>query len=270
MNSLGRLQGKTAVITGGANGIGRATSNVFARNGAKVVVADIAELAGEQTVRAITSSGGDAVFCRLDASSRADNEAAMNYAVERFGSLDILVTSAGINNAGVNQDVSVASSFLSADPVSDFIAVPQEEWSRVINVNLTGTLHAIQYAAEKMRERGGAIVTIASIASKLPHGGQLSYCVSKAGVWMLTKWAAKALVSAGIRVNAVGPGVTDTNFASSIHNHPELYDLAIGQIPMKRLASPEEIANGVLFLASDEASYVTGEMLHVDGGFYTD
>jgi NAD(P)-dependent dehydrogenase (short-subunit alcohol dehydrogenase family) len=142
----------------------------------------------------------------------------------------------------------------------------------VLAVNLTGTLLAVQAAARRMADRGtgGSIITIASIAAKQPEAGTPSYSVSKAGVWMLTKFASAKLSPVGIRVNAIGPGFVDTNMTKIVHAVPELEQRVMAGIPMGRFGRVEEIANTALFLASDESSYTTGEIFHVDGGFYTE
>jgi len=142
----------------------------------------------------------------------------------------------------------------------------------VLDVNLTGTFLALQSAARRMLDTGrrGSMITIASIAAKVPEAGTPSYGVSKAGVWMLTKQAARALAPAGIRVNAIGPGFIETNMTRIVHEIPEAEERIMANIPMGRMGTPREIANTALFLASDESSYFTGEILHPDGGFYTE
>ena len=152
-----------------------------------------------------------------------------------------------------------------------FVGMPLEEWTTVLNVNLTGTMLGIQSVARQMMTQGhgGAIVTIASIAAKVPEAGTPSYGVSKAGVWMLTKQAAMALADAGIRVNAIGPGFIKTNM-TKIVQVTDLADRFLANVPMGRMGEPSEIASTAAFLASDDASYFTGELLHPDGGFFTD
>jgi NAD(P)-dependent dehydrogenase (short-subunit alcohol dehydrogenase family) len=277
---MGRLDGKVAVVTGGANGIGRACCERFAEEGADLVVADLLPDAAAETVAAVERQGRKAVFVRTDATSRADTVAAMDAAVETFGSLDVLVTAAGVSHQGYRSgDRSTSMSALGSgidparrnDPALSFLDLTTEGWQAVLDVNLTGTFLALQEAARRMVEagRGGSIVTIASIAAKLPEAGTPAYGVSKAGVWMLTKKAAAVFASHGIRVNAIGPGFIETNMTAVI-KEIGAEQRFLDMIPMRRMGVPREIANTALFLASDESSYFTGEILHPDGGVYTD
>ena len=275
----GRLEGKVAVVTGGGNGIGRACCERFAEEGARVVVADVVDDAGAQTVTAVEGLGSKAIYHHLDATSAEDNEAAMQAAVDVFGGLDIVVTAAGISNAGYRSgDLEGQKQRLAAnagqppDPARAFIGMPMDDWRQVIEVNLTGTLLALQSGARRMLDqgRGGSIVTIASIAAKVPEAGTPSYGVSKAGVWMLTKHAARSLAPAGIRVNAIGPGYIETNMTAIIGELPGASERILAGIPLGRMGERREVANTALFLASDESSYFTGEILHPDGGYYTD
>ncbi len=272
-----RLEGKVAVVTGGANGIGRACCERFAAEGADIVVADVLDGPGQEVVAAVEAVGRRAVFVRADAASPEDNERSMQRAVEELGGLDVLVTSAGISGKGyVSTDDTQAqlqrmaaggSTF--ADPVQAFTELPLADWQAVLDVNLTGTLLALQSAARRMTS-GGSIITLASIAAKQPEAGTPAYSVSKAGVWMLTKFAARSLAPLGIRVNAIGPGFIDTNMTAVVRATPTLQDRFMAQVPMARFGTPREIADTALFLASDESSYTTGEIFHVDGGFYTE
>jgi NAD(P)-dependent dehydrogenase (short-subunit alcohol dehydrogenase family) len=272
----GRLEGKVAVVTGGANGIGRACCERFAEEGAAVVVADLLEEPG----RAVASSLGDrAAYVAYDASDPSSNEGVMETAVERFGGLDVLVTAAGVSHAAYRSgDDAAEAAFLAEaaralqDPPSAFLDLPLAAWQRVLDVNLTGTFLALQAAARRMvaSARGGSIVTLASVAAKHPEAGPVSYGVSKAGVWMLTKQAALALAPAGIRVNAIGPGFIRTNMTRLIDAFAPVKEQVLARIPMRRVGEPREVADTAVFLASDESSYYTGEILHPDGGFYTD
>jgi len=275
---MGRLQDKVAVVTGGANGIGRACCERFAQEGAHVVVADVADAAGKETVAAIEALGRRAVYVHADATSDDDNEEVARRAVDELGGVDVLVTAAGVSHARYESGNVAADLKLiqeagpaAADPARTFVDTPRADWQRVLDVNLTGTLLAIQSAARRMLDagRGGSIVTIASIAAKHPEAGPVAYGVSKAGVWMLTKQAAKSLAPAGIRVNAIGPGFIDTNM-TAIVREAGYWDLVKGTVPLGRMGTALEVANTALFLASDESSYFTGEILHPDGGFYTD
>jgi len=274
-----RLAGKVAVVTGGGNGIGRGCCTRFAVEGACVVVADILDAAAKETAAEITGAGGDALALAVDAADQAANDAMIERAVDAFGAVDILVTAAGVSHADyrsgdTERDMASFGSMAQAlaEPHRLLLDLELGAWQRVLDINLTGTLLAVQAAAQHMveRGRGGSIITVASIAAKVPEAGPPAYAVSKAGVWMLTKAAARSLAKAGIRVNAIGPGFIETNMTKLLTDMPAVRDLAVAQIPMGRVGRPDEVANVALFLASDEASYVTGEILHPDGGFYTD
>lgn len=274
-----RLEDKVAVITGGGNGIGRACAVRFAEEGADVVVADLLDGPGAETVAAVEAAGRKATFVQIDAASPADNERLMDEAVSAYGGIDVLVTAAGISHADYvsgdrERDAEMLNGAAEAllDPARPFLNMTFDSWQKVIDVNLTGTMLAVQSAARRMVEggRSGSIITIASIAAKVPEAGPLSYGVSKAGVWMLTKHVARSLGPAGIRVNAIGPGFIDTNMTKLIQDIPMVADQLLAGIPLRRLGSPVEVANTALFLASDESSYFTGEILHPDGGFFTD
>lgn len=267
-----------AVVTGGANGIGRACCERFAEEGADIVVADVLDEAGAETVAAVEGHGRKAAYLHADATSAADAEAVMQYAADTFGAVDILVTAAGISHAAYRSgDVEAEMELLAegmaamADPARQFADVPLADWERVIDVNLTGTLLAVQAAVRRMLDqgRGGSIITIASIAAKHPEAAPVAYSVSKAGVWMLTKHAARSLGPAGIRINAIGPGFIETNMTKIIRDIPGVADEFMKAIPMGRMGTPAEVANTALFLASDESSYFTGEILHPGGGFFT-
>lgn len=273
----GRFDGMVAVVTGGANGIGRACCERFASEGADVVVADVQDDRGEEVVGAVKELGAEALFVHLDAGSEADNDALVERTLERFGRLDVLVTAAGISHAGYesgneDQQREWMSDLIArfAEPAAGLLQLELDAWRTVLDVNLTGTLLAIRAAARPMVEaRRGSIVTIASIAAKRPDAGPLAYNASKAGVWMLTKTVARQLAPMGVRVNAIGPGFIHTNMTAVLRSPPFL-ELLLGQIPMGRVGRAEEIASVAAFLASDDASYVTGEIIHPDGGFYTE
>ncbi len=273
---MGRLDGKVALVTGGANGIGLACAQRFAQEGARVVIADVLDDPGESAVVDLRGEGHEAIFVHLDAASPADNEAAVVVAARDFGSLDILVTAAGISFAGYtsgddSRERELTAAGASASPATAFLHTPVEQWQPVLDVNLTGTMLAVQAAGKQMVSQpgGGSIVTIASIAALAGEAGSLAYSVSKAGVWMVTKMAATALATEGVRVNAIGPGYIDTNMTKIIATMPDFSQKLLDQVPMRRFGKPSEIASVALFLASDEASYVTGELFIADGGYYT-
>ena len=276
----GRLAGKVAVVTGGGNGLGRATAVRFAEEGAAVVVADLLVGPGEETVAEIEALGGRATFVSVDVTSRVDNDLMARTAIERYDGLHVVVTAAGVASGGyVSGDLELAEKSMKArwqpDPVSGFVHLDLDDWQSVIDINLTGTLKSLQACVGAMAEHGctdgSSLITIASIGAKHPDAGSPQYGVSKAGVWWLTKKLARDLVGAGIRVNSIGPGFIETNMTAIMQFMPDAArDHVLAQIPMGRMGTPREIANAALFLASDEASYFTGEILHPDGGFFTE
>ncbi len=275
----GRLEGKVAVVTGGGNGIGRASALRFAEEGAAVVVADMLEAPGAETVAQVAAAGGRATFIRVEASNREDNHAMADLAVTMYGGLDVLLTAAGISHGEYrsgdleNELKRVTEGLELADkPGRAFVELELDNWQRVLDVNLTGTLIAMQACASRMLDAGtkGSIITIASIAAKHPDAGPIAYTVSKAGVWMLTKKSARELGPAGIRVNAIGPGFIATNMTQVLSMLPEERQANLfGNIALGRVGQPREVADMALFLASDEASYVTGTIMHPDGGYFT-
>ena len=275
----GRLDEKVALVTGGGNGIGRACCIRFAEEGAKVVVADILDDAAAETVALVERAGGTATATHLDAPDPDQNEAAAQVALDRYGRLDVAVTAAGVSHAGYRSGDREADMALVAESASmlgnapaGFTGASLDGWQKVLDINLTGTFLAVRAAARRMVEvgEGGSIITIASIAAKHPDAGPLAYTVSKAGVWMLTKHAARSLGPAGIRVNAIGPGFIETNMTRLIGEIDTVRDQLLAAVPLRRMGEPREIANTALFLASEESSYFTGEILHPDGGFYTE
>jgi NAD(P)-dependent dehydrogenase (short-subunit alcohol dehydrogenase family) len=276
----GRLAGKVAVVTGGGNGLGLATAVRFAEEGAAVVVADLLDGPGEEAVAEIEQLGGRAVFVSVDVTSRRDTDAMARTAIERFDGLHVVVTAAGIAGAGyVSGDLELAEKRMKANYEPDlaraFVGLDADDYQAVLDVNLTGTIKSLQSCVGAMLDHGCArdasLITIASIAAKHPDAGTVPYGVSKAGVWYLSKKLARDLAPAGIRVNSIGPGFIETNMTAIMQFMPDAARQHIErQIPMGRMGTPREIADTALFLASDEASYFTGEILHPDGGFYTE
>ena len=277
----GRMEGKVAVVTGGGNGIGRACCLRFAEEGAAVVVADLQADQAAETARMVTDAGGRAASIAVDVTSIADNDAMADLAVSEFGGLDAVLTAAGITHANyVSGDLEAEVKRMTRQldyverPGWDFVEADPDEWDTVMAVNVKGTLLSMQSCVARMLDAGtgGTVVTIASIAAKHPDAGPLAYTTSKAGVWMLTKKAARMLGPVGIRVNAIGPGFIDTHMTKVIDMIPDEQRRVdfYGQIPLGRKGVPAEIANTALFLSNDESSYFSGEILHPDGGFFTE
>ena len=242
-----RLQDKVAIITGSARGIGRATALAFADQGAQVVVCDLDVTGGEQTAADIRASGGRAIFVQVNVTERASVDALVSAAVARFGRIDVLV-----NNAGVIRDRSL-------------LKMTEQDFDFVINVNLKGVFNCTQAVAPLMVAQGsGAIINASSVVGVYGNYGQTNYVASKAGVIGMTKVWARELGPKGVRVNAVAPGFVSTEMLAGIPDKV-LEDLK-AKIALRQLGRPEDIANAYVFLASDEAAYITGHVLHVDGG----
>jgi NAD(P)-dependent dehydrogenase (short-subunit alcohol dehydrogenase family) len=242
-----RLAGRVAVVTGGASGIGLASTRRFVADGARVVVGDIDRAA----LDAAATELGDAVATVVcDVTVEGDVESLAGTAVDRFGRLDIAFANAGT---------------ATASPIVDSA---RSEWDRVLGVNLTGPFLTIKHAARRM-ERGGSIVVTASLNAVQPGAGMAAYCVSKAGVAMLVEVAALELGPSGIRVNAVGPGLVRTGLTEAAFLLPSIVDEYRENTPLGRYAEPDEIANLVAFLASDEAGFISGSLHLVDGGAHT-
>jgi len=248
----GRLEHVVGLVTGGASGIGRATAVAFARAGAKVVLADVVVEGGEEVARLVNEAGGEAVFVKCDVSSAAEVEAMINKAVAAFGRLDC-----AFNNAGIEGDWAL---------VAD---CEEPNWDRTIDVNLKGVWLCMKYEIRQMLTQGcGAIVNMSSVSGLVGDPGHPAYAASKHGVAGLTKSAALEYATAGIRVNAVCPAAVRTPMIErTLIAQPELswQSLARGH-PMGRIAEPEEVAEAVLWLCSDAASFVTGHLLVLDGG----
>jgi glucose 1-dehydrogenase len=258
------LKGKVAVITGGASGIGQATAVRFAEEGADVVIADLQP--GDETIRFVEKVGGRAIYIRTDTTNEADCDAMVASAVQEFGHVDVGVAAAGV--ASIVEDGSTGSTEADAGHIINMIT---ENFRKVMEINVIGVMQTDRALARQMLKQGtgGSIVNIASTAAKIPLAGASPYCTSKAGVHMLTKVMALELAETGIRVNAVGPGYTRTPMWDVPEDTPA-GQWAMSITPMRRNGRPEEQAAAILFLASDEASFVTGQMLHPAGGQFTD
>ena len=267
---VGQLQDKVAVVTGGASGIGRAVAVRFAAEGAHVVIGDLDTVGGEETAATVRATGRSAIFRRTDTSKEADCEALAEAAEREFGRLDICLAAAGISSADyVSGESATSMDALTTDERHVQNLTP-ERWEKVIDVNLKGVFLTDRAVARRMivAGKGGVIVNIASIAAKVPLAGAAPYCVSKAGVWMLTKVMALELSSHNIRVNAIGPGFIDTPMTAGLQAEETGMQRMLRMTPMNRLGEPQEVAATALFLASDESSYFTGELLHPGGGMF--
>lgn len=247
------MNNKVALITGAASGIGRATALAFARKGARVVVADVMEDAGTETVRMIEQTGAEAIFVRTDVSNESDVKHLIERTVETFGRLDY-----AFNNAGI-EGVQAKTAELSI-----------EDWNRVIGINLTGVWLCMRYQIPQMlKQGGGVILNNASILGHVGFANASAYVASKHAVLGLTKTAAIEYATQGIRVNAICPAFIETPMLErgGLTTDPEVYAMIANLHPMKRLGTAEEIANAAIWLFSDEASFVTGHAMLVDGGY---
>ncbi len=249
---MGQLDGKVALITGAGSGIGRASALVFAREGAKVALADIVVEGGEETVRMVKEAAGEAFFIKADVSNAAEVEAMVNTVVETYGRIDC-----AYNNAGIEGQLASTDEY------------PEDMFDKVIGINLTGVWLCMKYELPHMLKQGsGAIVNTASGAGLIGVAGMSAYVASKHGVVGLTKTAALEYAKSGIRVNAVCPGLIQTPMVERITNgHPQLGEALVAAEPIGRTGRPEEIAESVVWLSSDAASFVTGHAMSVDGGF---
>lgn len=246
-----KLAGKVALISGAARGIGEAIARCFATEGASVVIGDILDTEGHSVIREIQSSGGTACFTHLDVTREADWQQAVNLAVHQFSALHILVNNAGTGVPGTVEDVSL------------------EEWNRVMNVNATGVFLGTKTAIPALRQAGGgAIVNMSSQLGLVgTDNSSPQYQASKGAVRLLTKTTAIQYAREGIRANSVHPGPIATPRNAERRADPAIYDLMVSRIPLGRYGRPEEIALGALYLASDDASFVTGSELVIDGGW---
>jgi NAD(P)-dependent dehydrogenase (short-subunit alcohol dehydrogenase family) len=246
-----RLAGKVALITGGASGMGQSEATIFAREGARVVVGDVLEAEARDLVARITTAGGQARFVKLDVTSEASWQDAVATTVASFGKLDVLVNNAGISGTFDPDTMSTTA------------------WDALMNVNAKGVFLGMKYAVPAMRAAGGgAVVNISSISGFVGQDRiHMAYNASKGAVRLMTKSAAVQFARDGIRVNSVHPGIMPPMRTSKASADPAWREKTLRAVPMKREGRVEEVAYAVLFLASDEASYITGTELVVDGGF---
>ena len=244
------LQGKVSIITGAANGIGQACARLFAQQGAKVVLADIQDAQGQALAQELVAQGHQASFVHCDVGIKADVDALVGQVTQQHGRIDVLVSNAGIFKA------------------SPFLEVSESDFDEVLRVNLKGAFLMGQAAARAMKTTGGgAIVHMSSVNGVMAIPEIASYNVSKGGINQLTRAMALALADDGIRVNAVAPGTIATELArQAVLTSDAARSKILSRTPMKRLGEPEEVARAVAFLASDASSYITGEILTIDGG----
>jgi cyclopentanol dehydrogenase len=244
---MGRLDNKVAVITGAARGQGETEARLFAREGARVVLTDVLVELGQQVVTSIRAGGGEAMFLQLDVSNADEWNEVVRHTVQTYGRLDILV-----NNAGIAQRGGLESTSL-------------EDWDRVMDINVGGVFLGMKYAIPAMLQGGGgSVINISSTSGIVGFPGGTAYHTAKGGVRLLTKVTAAEYARRGIRVNSIHPGIIETPMTDNMA--PERMQLLLDRTPMGRKGTSMEIAYGVLFLASDESSFMTGAELVIDGG----
>jgi len=244
-----KLSGRVALVTGAAQGIGKAVALLLARNGADIVVSDINLGKAEETANEINSIGRKALAVKVDVANWNDVERMVEVILEKFAKIDILV-----NNAGITRDKLI-------------LRMTEEDWDAVLNVNLKGTFHCTKAVVRHMaKQRSGKIVNIASVVGEMGNAGQANYSASKAGVIGLTKTIAREFAQRGMNINAIAPGYIETPMTEAL---PEKAKEELKRlIPMERLGKPEDVAEAVLFLVSEESNYITGQVLNVNGGIY--
>jgi NAD(P)-dependent dehydrogenase (short-subunit alcohol dehydrogenase family) len=251
----GRVEGKVALVTGGASGLGAESARRLAREGAKVVLTDRAADAGLAVADSILDAGGAASFLEQDVNDEVRWDAVVRATLDRHGRIDVLVNSAGVGDGG-----------------EPFLEATYDAWRRILAINLDGTFLGMKAVAPSMAAAGGgSIINLSSILGKVGLPGASAYCASKGGVLMLTKATALELAPAGIRVNSVHPGFIETPMVTRAfresENENEMRDMIISRHALGRLGAPREIADAIVFLASDESSFMTGSEVVVDGGY---
>lgn len=246
-----KLENKVAIITGAGSGIGKSTALLFAREGAKVVVSDISEANGNKVVDEIKAAGGDAIFVKADSSSPEDNENLVKETIKTYGKLDVAV-----NNAGIGGEANKAGE------------MSIEGWKKVIDINLSGVFYGVKYQAPEMvKNGGGSIINIASILGQAGFATSAGYVAAKHGVVGLTKSTAWEYAPDKVRINAVGPGFIYTGLVNEESMGKEALNFLETKHAFGRLGEAQEVANMILFLASDDASFITGSYYPVDGGY---
>ncbi len=248
----GELEGKVGLVTGGTSGIGRETAVLFAKAGAKVVVAGRREVEGNETVELIRAAGGEGLFVKTDVAKATEVEALVQRAVEKFGRLDVAFNNAGIEGVWM--------------PI---VRQSEEDFDRTIGINLKGVWLCLKYEIRQMLKQGGggAIVNMSSVTGLVGSGGAAAYSASKHGVIGLTKSAALETAKSGIRVNAVCPAVVETPMEKRLFSAPPVHKAVLASHPIGRFGRPAEIAEAVVWMCSDRASFMTGQSLVLDGGF---
>ncbi|MDI7260237.1 MAG: 3-oxoacyl-ACP reductase family protein [Thermodesulfobacteriota bacterium] len=248
---MGRLEGKAAVVTGGGRGIGRAICLAFAKEGADVIVNYATQdRPAQEVVEMINKIGCKAVAVKGNVAVKAEAERIIQASVDHFGKIDILVNNAGASKAGM------------------LYKMTEEQWDEIVDIHLKGPFLCIQAASKYMMEQKyGKIINVMSSAGRDGTKGQINYSSAKGGVLALTKSAARELADYGITVNVILPGIVSTEMTEKIRTDPKLKEIYMKRILLNRFAEPEEVAHAFVFLASEEASYITGQLLCVDGGY---
>ena len=242
------LDGKVALVTGGSRGIGRAIAVALAREGAKVAINFAGnEKAAEETKALVEQAGSEAILLKADVSDKDADAALIDTIIKTYGKIDILV-----NNAGITRD-------------NLMLRMKEDDFDAVIDTNLRSVFYLTKAAAKSMmKKRTGRIINMSSVVGLTGNAGQVNYAAAKAGVLGITKSAAKELASRGITVNAVAPGFIETDMTDVLSD--TVKESLLHEIPLKRMGEPKDVANAVLFLASDQSAYITGQVIHVDGG----